>query len=156
MAENNAVNNTNTNANAENTALADFLETLSFASKRNGGKNGSGNTATMCANPKTPRLTLPASYLERGYRSGLCGLDADGSVFVVLSKNAYNADFTALHPTQHFITVLGETAKTLRALSYTYTVSERETENADGETDGETDAETLILELSPNGDPKTA
>lgn len=144
--------NTNTNApaktvvaNAPAKTLADFVATLHFATKRNGGKNGNGNTATLCRNPDTPRLTLPRVYRERGYLSGLTGVDDDGTIFVVLSKQRYTDAFTAFHPTQHFVTVLGSVAEQLRALSYTFTVSER---------DAETDGDTLVLELTPNGDAK--
>lgn len=143
--------NTANNTNDKNDAivLADFLATLSFSTKRNGGKNGNDKTATFCKNPKTPRLYLPPRFYANGYRSGLTGTDDAENVYIVLSKNKHANAYTALHATQNFITVLGSTADVLRKTSYTYTITDEKP----------TDGGSLSLTLKPNGDtykPKTA
>lgn len=124
-------------------AVSDFLATLNFATKRNGGKNGDGKTATMCVNPATPRLTLPARLRTDGWTCGLVGRTADGGLQLVLAKKRFNNGFTAFHSTQHFITVLGETAETLRKLSYTFTLSDETVDETTG---------LLTATLTPNGD----
>lgn len=134
------VSGDNTAKNTKPTiTLADFVASLTYATKRNGGKNGDGKTATMCANPKTPRLYLPPRYYADGYRSGLVGTDKTAT-YVVLSKQKHANAYTALHATQNFITVLGKTADAMRA-SYTYTITDEK--NVDG---------GLVLTLKPNGD----
>lgn len=136
--------NTNGGKTAKNTndkTLADFVANLTYATKRNGGKNGDGKTATMCANPKTPRLYLPPRYYASGYRSGLVGLDDKQNLFVVLTKQKHANAYTALHATQNFITVLGTTADYLRTTSYTYTITTEQNTPT-----------SVILTLQPNGD----
>lgn len=118
----------------------DVLRTLnvSIHAKRRGGKNGDGKTATFCKNANTPRLTLPARFLADGYRSGTVGL-SNGTPLVVLSKNVYNNTFGALHPSQHFITVVGSDVRKTLLTSHTWTVKNEKT------TDG-----LLTFELTPN------
>lgn len=131
----------NTQTTADENTIKNFLQTLTYSTKTRGGKNGNGNTCTMCKNPKTPRLYLPKRYCENGFRSGLVGVDKNNAITVVLSKKPYNGGFTSLHSTQNFITVLGENAKTLRG-SYHYTIS----------SENPVDDNTLALVLTPNND----
>lgn len=125
-----------------NTILADYLKTLNYSTKRNGGKNGDGKTATFCVAENTPRLTLPKRFLADGYLSGLVGVGANNDLVVVLSKNKHTNDFTALHQKQHFITAVGSVADVLRKTSYTYTVVDENT----------LDENTLSFVLKPNND----
>lgn len=121
--------------------LTAVLGDLNYSTKTRGGKNGDDKTVTFCQNPKTPRLTLPKRFVTAGYTAGLAGLAGDGTVTVVLVKTRYNDTFTALHKTQHFLTVVGKTTVEKLLTSHTWGIKTEKTENG-----------FCRLTLTPNGD----
>lgn len=89
----------NKNANAFSFALP-----FTAVAKTRGASDAAGKTATF--NAKTRRLTLGAYYYNAGYRAAAVGLDDNGRVVVALTKQRYSATTSALHATQHFVTVV--------------------------------------------------
>lgn len=106
-------------------ALADFLTGLHFSSKKRGGRNGDGLTATFCRTAKTPRLYMPAGYgRDGGYLSGMVARDADGNFTAILSKKPYSGLFYSIHDDQRFFTVSAANADALRDAGYHFTVGD--------------------------------
>lgn len=102
------------------------LNSVAFAVKTRGSNAGAGDTATY--NSTLRRLTLGAYYTNAGWRAGAVGLDETGAIVVKLVKTTYDKTYSALHSTQHFITVVKNSpAVETLAKNRHYTITETET-----------------------------